>query len=139
MPGTYVSNTLTNYFQGLIPEAGDAELVADARFISPPVIVPGATGQYQTFGTRAGFQVYSTERAVGGTGNSINTEEGLELYDLQPHALTVSIDEHEKARQMGYGGGAVDRLVRSRLRVLAAVTKNSRAAEVVEMARDALT
>jgi hypothetical protein len=90
--------TLTNYARGLSQD-GTPSL---ATFIAPEVVVQSANGQYKDFSDKNAFQNPDTRRAIGGPARRLEFEADDPFFNCNPHALEISIDDHER-RQAGEG------------------------------------
>lgn len=92
MSASTVDQQLTNYAHGQAQDLSSAL----AEVLAPTVPVGSATGKYKKFDDKNAFQVYETERAVGGPAKRIEFEASDPGYDCRPHALELPIDDHER-------------------------------------------
>jgi hypothetical protein len=103
--------TLTNYAQGLAQDLASAT----ANFLAPIVEVPAGLGRYKQFDEKNAFQIYNTERALGGPATRIQFAASDPTFDCRPQALEAGIDDAE------YDAAGADNAVRleeSRVRTL---------------------
>ena len=103
--------TLTQYAQGLAQDIGSAT----ANFLAPIVEVPAGLGRYKQFDEKNAFQLYNTERALGGSATRIQFNATDPTFDCRPQALEVAIDD---AEYDAAGGENMSRLEESRIRTL---------------------
>ncbi len=103
--------TLTNYAQGLSQDL----VSATASFLAPVVEVPAGLGRYKQFDDKNAFQVYNTERALGGPATRIQFNASDPSFDCRPQALEVGIDD---AEYEAAGDTSAGRLDESRIRTL---------------------
>ncbi len=103
--------TLTNYAQGLAQELASAT----ANFLAPIVEVPAGLGRYKQFDEKNAFQVYNTERALGGPATRIHFAASDPTFDCRPQALEAGIDD---AEYTAAGDANGTRLEESRVRTL---------------------
>jgi hypothetical protein len=94
MPATAstVNQTLTNYARGLAQDNRSAI----AEFLAPTVPVSAANGQYKAYDAKNAFQVYDTNRAIGGGATRIEFAATDPYYNCTPQALEIAIDDHER-------------------------------------------
>jgi hypothetical protein len=85
---------LTNFAQGFMNDASAALELAER--LAPTVPVGGGSGQYKTFDDLNSFQIYATERALGGDANRIKFSAGDAYYNTKPQALEVTVDQEER-------------------------------------------
>lgn len=85
---------LTHFAQGFMNDAMDAMQLAER--LAPTVEVPGGNGQYKVFNDLNSFQIYATERALGGDANRIKFEASDAYYNTKPNALEVTVDQAER-------------------------------------------
>lgn len=83
--------TLTHYAQGLAQDLSSAI----ANFIAPLVEVPAGLGRYKQFDEKNAFQIYNTERALGGPATRIQFAATDPTFDCRPQALEAGIDDAE--------------------------------------------
>ena len=91
-----VNQVLTAYAQGHANDLMDAQVVANT--LCPRVSVVGASGQYKIFDDNNSFQVYATQRGLGGSARRIEFSATDGSYSCNPHALEVTVDDHERER-----------------------------------------
>jgi len=87
-----VNTTLTNFGQGY--ENDKAESLAD--FIAPQVATGVASGQYVRYSDKNAFQVYETNRAIGGSRTRIEFSKDDPFFNCQPQGLEIALDDHER-------------------------------------------
>lgn len=103
--------TLTNFASGL---AQDLNLRV-AEFMAPIVIVPAGIGAYKALDSKNAFQLYNTDRAMGGPASRIQFKATDPTFDCRPQALEVSIDD---AEYDAAGDANAARLEQSRIKTL---------------------
>jgi hypothetical protein len=87
---------LTNFAQGHMNDvAATMEL---AERLSPTVVVPGGAGQYKQFNDLNSFQLYVTDRALGGGAKRIEFAATDAFYNTEPQALEVTVDQEEREK-----------------------------------------
>lgn len=85
---------LTNFAQGHMNDLAATMLLAER--LAPTVPVPGGVGQYKTFDDVNSFQIYETERSLGGGANRIKFDATDAYYATKPNALEVTVDQQER-------------------------------------------
>jgi len=86
--------TLKNYAYGVAQDAKTS--LAD--FIAPRVPVGIGSGQFKKFNDKNAFQIYDTNRAVGGRANRMEFEATDGVFNCKPNALELPIDDQERAQ-----------------------------------------
>jgi len=104
------SETLKNYAFGV---AQDVKTTL-ADFIAPRVPVGVASGQFKKFDEKNAFQVYETQRAVGGKAKRIEFEATDGTFNCAANALELPIDDQERER----AGSADSALEEAKVRTL---------------------
>ncbi len=84
--------TLANYAYGLAQDF----LSALAEFFAPTCEVGSSIGQYKAFDDKNAFQVYETERALGGPATRIEFKTSDAFYNAKPNALETTVDDAER-------------------------------------------
>jgi len=83
---------LTGYAQGIAQDLARAL----AQFIAPTVSTGGAHGQFKKFDDRNAFQIYETDRALGGESKTIEFADSDPFFNCTPQGLKIPIDDHER-------------------------------------------
>ena len=125
-----INYTLTAYAQGLANDIMAAQEVANA--ICPIVPVTGAAGGFKKFSDRNSFQVYNTQRGLGGQAKRILFDATDGTFNCEPQALEVTVDKHE--RDLADAGGnplAQQLLDQGKIRALVNSTALSHADKVI--------
>ena len=120
--------TLTNYAQGLSQDIASAV----ANFMAPVVVVPAGLGRYKQFDEKNAFQIYNTERALGGPATRIQFSATDPTFDCRPQALEVGLDD---AEYDAAGNDNAARLEESRIRTLLTSAVLSHEEKVVQSAK----
>jgi hypothetical protein len=120
--------TLTNYAQGLSQDLASAT----ANFLAPIVEVPAGLGRYKQFDDKNAFQIYNTERALGGPATRIQFSATDPTFDCRPQALEVGIDD---AEYDAAGDGNSGRLEESRVRTLVTSATLAHEDKVIQVAK----
>ena len=120
--------TLTNYAQGLSQDLASAT----ATFLAPIVEVPAGLGRYKQFDDKNAFQIYSTERALGGPATRIQFNATDPSFDCRPQALEVGIDDAEYDAAGDSGAG---RMEESRVRTLVTSATLAHEDKVIQVAK----
>jgi hypothetical protein len=120
--------TLTNYAQGLSQDLTSAT----ASFMAPIVEVPAGLGRFKQFDDKNAFQVYNTERALGGPATRIQFQASDPTFDCRPQALEAGIDD---AEYDAAGDANVVRLEESRVRTLLVSATLAHEDKVVQVAK----
>ncbi len=102
---------LTNFASGLAQDLASSL----ARFVAPDVEVPAGIGHYKLFDSKNAFQIYNTERALGGSATRIQFKATDPTFDCRPQALEVAIDDAEYSAA---GDANATRLDESRIKTL---------------------
>lgn len=126
-----ISVVLTAYAQG---HANDLMASMDvANTICPRVPVTGASGQFKKFDDSNSFQVYNTQRGLGGSARRIEFAATDGTFNCKPHALEVTVDdaEREAAGSSALAGALLDQ---GKIRSLISSTALSYAKRVVDYA-----
>lgn len=87
-----INTTLTNYAQGFSQDRQSAL----ANFIAPPVGTGVAHSQFKRYNSKNDFQVYETDRALGGNRKRIDFAADDPFFNCTPQGLEVPIDDHER-------------------------------------------
>jgi len=92
---------LSNYASGVSQD----RMSALAEFIAPVVPTGIAHGQYKQFNEKNDFQIYDTNRAIGGPRNRIEFLASDPYFNATPQGLETTIDDHERdlAGERGLG------------------------------------
>ena len=90
--GLAVNPLLTSYAYGLVQQVDTESL---AEFVAPTVNVGVTIGRYKKFDDANAFQVYNTERGIGGSARRILFSASDGTYNCKPQALEVGIDDAE--------------------------------------------
>jgi hypothetical protein len=88
-----INTTLTNYAQGFSQDRANAL----ANFIAPVVATGVAHSQYKRYDEKNAFQIYETDRALGGNRTRIEFNADDPFFNCTPQGLEVTIDDHERA------------------------------------------
>jgi hypothetical protein len=120
--------TLTNYAQGLSQDLASAT----ATFLAPLVEVPAGLGRYKQFDDKNAFQIYNTERALGGPATRIQFNATDPSFDCRPQALEVGIDDAEYDAAGDTGAG---RMEESRVRTLVTSATLAHEDKVIQVAK----
>jgi hypothetical protein len=120
--------TLTNYAQGLSQDLASAT----ATFLAPIVEVPAGLGRYKQFDDKNAFQIYNTERALGGPATRIQFNATDPSFDCRPQALEVGIDDAEYDAAGDTGAG---RMEESRVRTLVTSATLAHEDKVIQVAK----
>jgi hypothetical protein len=120
--------TLTNYAQGLSQDLASAT----ATFLAPIVEVPAGLGRYKQFDDKNAFQIYNTERALGGPATRIQFNATDPSFDCRPQALEVGIDDAEYDAAGDNGAG---RMEESRVRTLVTSATLAHEDKVIQVAK----
>jgi len=89
-----INYTLTAFAQGHMNDLRAARQIVDA--LCPTVQVTGASGQFKKFSDENSFQVYVTDRGLGGTARRIEFSATDGSFNCKPQALEVTVDNHER-------------------------------------------
>lgn len=100
---------LTNFAQGFMNDASAALELAER--LAPTVPVAGGSGQYKQFDDLNSFQIYATERAMGGDAKRIEFAASDAYYNTKPNALEVTVDQEERERAGNSGGALAQQLL----------------------------
>lgn len=119
--------TLTNFAAGLSPDLASAQ----ANFIAPIVRVPSTIGQFKRFDDANSFVVYDTSRAVGGRARRIEFSATDPLYNAEPQALEIPLDDAETDAE---GNFALD-LLQGKTRALVSAATLSHEDKVIAKAK----
>ncbi len=84
--------TLKAYAYGVSQDVGS--MIAD--FIAPRVPVGVSAGYFKKFDDKNAFQIYQTERALGGPATRIEFKATDGTFNCRPQALEVPIDDSER-------------------------------------------
>ncbi len=124
-----VNLVLTAYAQGHANDLMQAMQVANT--LCPRVPVAGASGQFKKFNDDNSFQVYATQRALGGTAKRIEFGATDGTFNCLPHALETTVDdaERERAGSSALAGSLLDQ---GKIRSLLNATALSYAKRVVD-------
>jgi hypothetical protein len=120
--------TLTHYAQGLAQDLSSA--IAD--FVAPLVEVPAGLGRYKQFDEKNAFQIYNTERALGGPATRIQFAATDPAFDCRPQALEAGIDD---AEYDAAGEDNSQRLDESRVRTLLSSATLAHEDKVIQAAK----
>ena len=88
-----INTTLTNYAQGFSQDRSSSL----ANFIAPVVATGIAHSQYKLYSDKDSFQVYDTNRALGGDRQRIEFSKTDPYFNCTPQGLEVAIDDHERS------------------------------------------
>lgn len=126
-----INVVLTAYAQGHANDLMAAMEVANT--ICPRVPVTGSSGQYKKFDDANSFQVYATQRGLGGSARRIEFGATDGTFSCKPHALEVTVDdaEREAAGSSPLAGALLDQ---GKIRSLISATSLSYAKRVVDYA-----
>lgn len=119
--------TLKNYAFGV---AQDVKTTL-ADFIAPRVPVGVATGKFKKFSTKNAFQLYDTQRAVGGMAKRIEFAADDGNFNCVPNALEVPIDDQERA-QAGSADAALEEAKTRTLVINAALAREKKIFDLVK-------
>jgi hypothetical protein len=94
MPASAASfnTTLTNYAQGFSQDRASSL----ASFIAPVVATGVAHSQFKRYSDKNSFQIYDTNRAIGGDRRRIEFAADDPFFNCSPQGLEVAIDDHER-------------------------------------------
>lgn len=123
---TYIE-TLKNYAFGV---AQDVKTTL-ADFIAPRVPVGVATGKFKKFSSKNAFQLYDTQRAVGGKAKRIEFDADDGNFNCVPNALEVPIDDQERA-QAGSADSALEEAKTRTLVINAALAREKKIFDLVK-------
>ena len=123
---TYIE-TLKNYAFGV---AQDVKTTL-ADFIAPRVPVGVATGKFKKFNSKNAFQLYDTQRAVGGKAKRIEFDADDGNFNCVPNALEVPIDDQERA-QAGSADSALEEAKTRTLVINAALAREKKIFDLVK-------
>lgn len=94
MPASAASfnTTLTNYAQGFSQDRASSL----ANFIAPVVATGVAHSQFKKYDEKNAFQIYDTNRALGGNRRRIEFDATDPYFNCTPQGLEVPVDDHER-------------------------------------------
>lgn len=86
------SSNLPDYAFGIAQDCASAL----ANFIAPEVVVSSPIGKFKKYDNKQSFQIYSTDRPIGGPANRILFD-GTDInYNCKPQALEIGVDDAER-------------------------------------------
>jgi len=106
---TYIQ-TLKDYAYGVAQDVQSS--LAD--FIAPRCTVGVGIGKFKKYSDKNAFQVYNTDRAVGGKANRMEFLATDGDFHCNPNALEIPIDDAERT----YAGDAADQIEEAKVRAL---------------------
>lgn len=118
---------LTDYATGIAPDLASVL----AKFLAPEVVVPVSIGRFKQFNTKQAFQVYNTDRAIGGPANRIQFDATSATYNCKPQALEIGIDDAERLAAADQGN-AIDQAKVRTLVINAAVAHEAHVLSIVK-------
>ncbi len=91
-----IQPNLTTYAAGLWSSIDNPV----GQFMAPWAVLPNAMGQYKKYDQVDAFVVYDTARAIGGPARRIEFSANDAVYNAQPQALEVGLDDSERPQSV---------------------------------------
>jgi hypothetical protein len=125
-----LNHQLTSFAVGHMNDIRDVNSLVER--LCPTVSVPGTTGQFKKFDEKNSFQIYNTERAMGGDPKRMEFGATDGTFNCKPHALEITIDKEER-RQVGESNAVGQQLLdQGKVKALINVTSLSRVKRIVD-------
>lgn len=119
--------TLRNYAFGVAQDTKTS--LAD--FIAPRVPVGVGSGQFKKFDDKNAFQIYGTDRAVGGAANRMEFLSTDGTFNCKPNGLEIAIDDSER-EQAGSADSALEEAKTRTLVINASLAREKKVFDLVK-------